>query len=138
VGLLKTNIIDQFIDVIIALLSIDRWILRMKKPSNLKKSTSQSSFQSCTDDNDNDKYNEFDTNNQSIEDEYVWRTPSVLVHNILFGRLWCEFQGTVDIRHTQSKYASILTIKPHSWFTSQSARIADMFKFTGFIYNNGM
>jgi hypothetical protein len=74
-------------------------------------------------------------NDNEIDDEYIWKTPSILVHNIIFGRLWCEFQGQIDLKHTQSNHRSVLTIKSHSWFASQSSKTADMFKYTGFIYN---
>jgi len=111
-------------------LSLGRFILRIKKKSSISRSTSQSSFQSCNGEEDDDQDIEEDE-----EEEYTWKTPAVLVHNIIFGRLWCEFQGQIDIEHAQSNRRSILTIKSHSWFASQSAKTADMFKFTGFIYN---
>ncbi|CAF2849541.1 unnamed protein product [Rotaria sp. Silwood2] len=112
-----------------------RWILRIKKKNSLSRSSSQSSFQSCAEEQEqngeiNNKHNDND-----IEEEYTWKSPTVLVHNILFGRLWCEFQGQVDLKHTQSNRRSIITIKPHSWFASQSTKTAEMFKFTGFIYD---
>ena len=106
-------------------ISEGRWILRIRNLSGLSRSTSQSSFHSCNNEQDE----------EIVEEEYTWRTPSVLVHNILFGRLWCEFQGSIDLKHTQSQWHSMLTIKSHSWFASHSAKTADMFKFTGFIYN---
>jgi len=108
-------------------ISEGRWILRIKKKILLSRSTSQSSFQSCTEE-ENDEIN----NETDIEDEYIWKTPSVVVHNILFGRLWCEFQGQIDITHTQSNHHSLLTFKSHSWFSSKTS---DMFKYMGFIYN---
>lgn len=104
-------------------ISDGRWILRIKKRS---RSNSQSSFQSCED---------YETSSNEFEDEYTWKTPNVLVHNIIFGRLWCEFQGQIDIKHTQSDYQSILTIKSHSWFASQATKTADLMKYSGFIYN---
>ena len=59
----------------------------------------------------------------------------MLVHNILFGRLWCEFQGQIEVTHRQSNQRSLLAIKSHSWFSSQAAKTADLFKYTGFIYD---
>jgi len=104
-----------------------RWILRIKKKGNRSRSESQSSFQSCEDD---------ETNSNEIEDEYTWTTPNIVVHNIIFGRLWCEFQGQINIEHLQSDYRSIVTIKSHSWFASQATKTADLMKFSGFIYNH--
>jgi hypothetical protein len=105
---------------------LDRWILRIIKKSSLSRSTSQSSFHSCTEEN------EVEDNN---EEEYTWKTPSMVIHNILFGRLWCEFQGQMDVEHTHSNQRAILIIKSHSWFASQAMKTADMFKFNGFIYD---
>lgn len=106
-----------------------RWILRIKKNKPLSRSNSQSSFQSCTEEVDEPE----DADGE--EEEYTWRTPTVVVHNIIFGRLWCEFQGTIDLKHSQSHRHALLTIKSHSWFASQSIKTADMFKYTGFIYD---
>ncbi|CAF1245201.1 unnamed protein product [Rotaria sp. Silwood1] len=112
-------------------ISEGRWVLRIKKKTSLSRSSSQSSFQSCTEE---EEHNNNDDNIEE-EEEYTWKSPTVLVHNVLFGRLWCEFQGQVDLKHTQSNRRSIITIKSHSWFASQSTKTAEMFKFTGFIYD---
>ncbi|CAF1075291.1 unnamed protein product [Rotaria sordida] len=119
----------------IVAISEGRWILRIKKKISLSLSSSQSSFQSCTEEEEksNGKVNKH--NDNDIEEEYTWRVPTVLVHNILFGRLWCEFQGQVDLKHTQLNRRSIITIKSHSWFASQSTKTAEMFKYMGFIYD---
>ncbi|CAF0743305.1 unnamed protein product [Adineta ricciae] len=114
-------------------LSEGRWILRIKKKQNRSRSGSQSSFQSC---NDEETENNNSDHADDEMDEYTWKTPSVLVHNILFGRLWCEFQGQIDLIHKQSEQRSVLTIKSHSWFASQSTKTADMFKYSGFIYDD--
>ncbi|CAF1060968.1 unnamed protein product [Adineta steineri] len=95
-----------------------RSILRIYKKSTL----SQSSSQLCTDEN-------------GEVEEYTWTTPSVVIHNILFGRLWCEFQGEIDLKHVQSNQHAVLTIKSHSWFASQSTKTTDMFKYNGYIYD---
>lgn len=104
----------------------------MKRPLTMARSTSQSSFQSC-DDDDEDKEKE-DINGDEMEEEYTWETPTVLVHNIIFGRLWCEFQGQVNIEQVQSNKRSILIIKSPSWFSSQAVKLAELFKFTGYIF----
>jgi len=109
-------------------LSEGRWVLRILKKSPLSRSNSQSSFHSCTEENE-------DTNNNNNDEEYTWKTPSVFIHNILFGRLWCEFQGQIDLEHLQSNQRAVLIIKSHSWFASQATKTADMFKFNGFIYD---
>lgn len=69
-----------------------------------------------------------------MEEEYTWRSPSVIVHNILFGHLWCEFQGQVELQRLQSNQRAVLTIKTHSWFASQATKLAETFKYHGFIY----
>ncbi|CAF0795496.1 unnamed protein product [Adineta steineri] len=110
-----------------------RWILRIKKIVPTSRSASQSSFQSCTEEDDEQNSNV--NNHSDEEDEYTWTSPSIFVHNILFGRLWCEFQGEFDLQHTQSNQRSVLTIKTQSWLSSQSTKTANMFKYTGFIYD---
>ena len=109
-----------------------RWILRIKRRLAVSRSTSQSSFQSCHDDDDDGQKEA--VNGDEIEEEYTWETPTVLVHNILFGRLWCEFQGQVNIKQAQSNRRSVLTIKSPSWFASQAVKTAELFKFTGYIF----
>ncbi len=93
------------------------------------RSTSQSSFHSYSEENE-------DVNNHDEEEEeYTWKTPSVVIHNILFGRLWCEFQGQIDLKHTQSNRRAVLNIKSPSWFASQSTKTADLFKYSGYVYD---
>jgi hypothetical protein len=140
---------------------VDRWILRIGKKSKLCRAASQTSFHSCTDesehvtvsnndntdnneqyddnidDNDNNNNNNDDDDDDDDDDkeEYTWSTPTVIIHNILFGRLWCEFQGQIDIKHIQSNQHAIIRIKSPSWFTSQAAKKAELFKYHGFIYD---
>lgn len=97
------------------------------KKAPLSRSASESSFHSCNDETEEEPVD------SDVDDEYTWTTPTVIIHNILFGRLWCEFQGQIDVKQTQSTRHALLTIKPHSWFASQSAKVAEMFKYTGFI-----
>ena len=114
--------------------SSGRWVLRIRRRVPLSRSASQSSFQSCDEAEEDGDGNAEETNGEEIEEEYTWETPTVLVHNIIFGRLWCEFQGQVNLRHTQSNQRSILTIKSPSWFASQAVKTAELFKFTGYIF----
>ncbi len=107
--------------------NLDRWILRIFKKSTLSRSSSESSFHSCTDDSEYE-----DT---EIEDEYTWRAPPIIIHNILFGRLWCEFQGQADLEHTQSNHRAVLTIKANPWFATETTKTANLFKYSGFIYD---
>lgn len=98
----------------------------MKRQENLSRSSSQSSFHSCQEEKDED---------ESIDDEFVWSTPTVFIHNILFGRLWCEYQGEIAVKHCQSSEHSLLTIKTHSWFASQATKDAETFKYSGSIFD---
>jgi hypothetical protein len=106
--------------------NLARWILRIVKIQSISRSTSQSSFYSCTEDIED---------NDNNDEEYTWKTPALVIHNIVFGHLWCEFQGQIELIHTQSNQKAILTIKSHSWFASQATKTADMFKYSGFIYD---
>lgn len=107
--------------------NLDRVVLRIFKKSSLSRSESESSFHSCTDDVENVE--------DDLEDEYTWKSPAVFINNILFGRLWSEFQGDVNLQHTQSNQKAVLTIKAHSWFATQATKTAEMFKYSGFIYD---
>lgn len=114
-----------------------RWILRITKKSTRSRSTSQSSFHSCHDDEEKEEEVEVDEardDQEEEEEEYTWRSPSVFIHNILFGHLWCEFQGQIDLERVQSNQRAVLTIKTHSWFATQATKTAELFKFNGFIY----
>ena len=112
---------------------LGRWILRISKKSTLSSSLSQASFHSCREE---DEQSEVNNDSDRNTEEYTWKTPSAVVHNILFGRIWCEFQGQIDLQLIQSNQRAILTIKSHSWFASQATRLADMFKFSGYIYDS--
>ena len=109
-------------------LCLDHWILRVSKKgtTNLSRSSSQSSFHSCHEETDDER---------DIEDEYTWSTPTVMIHNVLLGKLWSEYQGEIAIKHTQSNHHALLTIKTHSWFASQATKDAEKFKYSGYIYD---
>jgi len=119
------------------------WILKIKKKSSptpslltvptttttteIKHSNSNGSFHSCAESVNSDEQEDL-----SGFDIYTWHSPSLTVHNIIFGKLWCEFHGTVDIKHETSKMRSCIQIKSYSWFNSQSKN--DMYKFDGSIF----
>ena len=109
---------------------LGRWILRIKKKSAISRSASQSRFHSCHEEEEVQENPE----DEDEEEEYTWRSPSVIIHNILFGRLWGEFQGQIDLERVQSNQRAVLTIKTQSWFASQATKTAELFKFNGFIY----
>lgn len=97
----------------------------------MSRTPSQSSFYSCG--GEDDEPNEDVDNLGDDDEEYTWQTPTAVVHNILFGHIWCEFQGEINLRHTQSDRRAVLTMKSLSWFSTQTTREAEMFKFNGFI-----
>ncbi|CAF0738834.1 unnamed protein product [Rotaria sordida] len=117
----------------VAALDEGGWVLRIRKKSSLSRSSSISSFHSCTEE-DNQQNQEANDQDNDYE-EYTWKSPNAVVHNILFGHMWCEFQGQINLQHMQSNRRAILTIKSHSWFASQATKAAEMFKFSGFIYD---
>ncbi|CAF1009201.1 unnamed protein product [Rotaria sp. Silwood1] len=117
----------------VAALDEGKWVLRIRKKSSISRSSSQSSFHSCTEEH-NEQYEEVNDQDNDYE-EYTWKSPDVVVHNILFGHLWCEFQGQITLQHTQSNRRAVLTIKSHSWFASQATKASEMFKFSGYIYD---
>jgi hypothetical protein len=107
-------------------------VLRIIKRSNLSRAGSQSSFHSCADD---DEVLGTTRNDATDDVEYAWKSPTVIVHNILFGHLWSEFQGPIEIEKLQSDRRAIINMKPHSWFASQATKAAEMFKYSGYIYD---
>ncbi|CAF4255053.1 unnamed protein product [Rotaria magnacalcarata] len=107
-----------------------RWVLHIKR---ISRSSSQSSFYSCS--GENSEQDEQTDNKDNGYDEYTWQSPTAVVHNILFGYLWCEFQGEINLQHIQTNQRAILTIQSHSWFATQATRETEMFKFIGYIYD---
>ena len=93
---------------------------------------SNSSFHSCTE--DDEPFNDVHDNSDN-DREYTWKSPTVVVHNILFGRLWSDFQGPIEIEQMHSNRRAVITMKPQSWFASQATKAAQMFKYSGYIYD---
>ncbi len=112
--------------------NLGRWILRLLKKSTLSRTPSQSSFHSCADDDESfaDAHN-----NSDGDQEYTWKSPTVVVHNILFGRMWSDFQGPIEIEHTNTNRRAVITFKAHSWFASHATKAAEMFKYSGYVYD---
>ncbi|CAF3546217.1 unnamed protein product [Rotaria socialis] len=110
-----------------------RWVLHIKRRSEISRSSSQSSFYSCS--GENSEQDEQTDNQDNRYDEYTWQSPTAVIHNILFGYLWCEFQGEINLQHIQTNQRAILTIQSLSWFATQATREAEMFKFIGYIYD---
>ena len=137
----QTVLIDELILTFSSSVSLrpDRWRLRIRRKPDLSPSNSQSSFHSCADQNESSESETYGDDlreeNNIDQDEYTWNSPAVVVHNILFGSLWCEYQGQIDIKHVQSNRHSLLTIKSHSWFASAATKTAELFKYSGIIYD---
>ncbi|CAF1035603.1 unnamed protein product [Didymodactylos carnosus] len=116
------------------------WILKIKKSApkgsnltvettngTLKHSNSSGSFHSCNDESSTQEQVEQD----SEYDVYTCYSPSLTVHNVIFGKLWCEFHGQIDIHdHTNGTRAVVQLKSAYSWFTTSKH---DLYKFDGYM-----
>lgn len=60
---------------------------------------------------------------------YTWQTVTCCVHNIIVGKLWFEYYGTMEITCHQTGYKAILNFKPYSWSNKE------LNKVEGYIYD---
>ena len=52
------------------------------------------------------------------------------VHNIIVGKLWFEYYGTMEITCHQTGYKAVINFKPYSWSNKE------LHKLDGYIYDN--
>ena len=56
---------------------------------------------------------------------YTWQTVTCCVHNIIVGKLWFEYYGTMEITCHQTGYKALLNFKPYSWSNKELNRVED-------------
>jgi len=61
---------------------------------------------------------------------YTWQTVTCCVHNIIVGKLWFEYYGTMEIVCHQTGYKAVINFKPYSWSNKE------LNKLDGYIYDN--
>jgi hypothetical protein len=66
---------------------------------------------------------------KKYNETYSWQQVTCCVHNIIIGKLWFEYYGTMEISCQENGYKSVLNFKPYSWFNKELNRV------DGFIYD---
>lgn len=61
---------------------------------------------------------------------YTWESVTCTIHNIVVGRLWFEYHGTMEIVNHSNKMKTILNFKPYSWSSKE------LHKVEGYIYDS--
>jgi oxysterol-binding protein-related protein 1/2 len=67
---------------------------------------------------------------KNFNETYTWSSAQCCVHNIIVGKLWFEYYGTVEIVCHQTGYRTVINFKPYSWSNKE------LHKFDGYIYDN--
>eukprot|EP01111_Echinosteliopsis_oligospora_P002698 TRINITY_DN140_c0_g1_i1.p1 TRINITY_DN140_c0_g1~~TRINITY_DN140_c0_g1_i1.p1 ORF type:complete len:490 (+),score=140.93 TRINITY_DN140_c0_g1_i1:72-1541(+) len=57
--------------------------------------------------------NSFET---SSGDSYSWKSPSACLHNIILGKIYIEYFGTVPIRNMRTGHTATINFKKAGWF----------------------
>lgn len=65
-----------------------------------------------------------------FNETYTWQSVTCCVHNIIVGKLWFEYYGSMEIVCHQTGYKAIINFKPYSWSNKE------LHKFDGYIYDN--
>ncbi|CAF0837403.1 unnamed protein product [Adineta steineri] len=60
---------------------------------------------------------------------YTWESVTCTIHNIVVGRLWFEYHGTMEIINHKTKIKAIVNFKPYSWTSKE------LHKVEGYIYD---
>lgn len=63
-------------------------------------------------------------------ENYIFKSVSCSIHNIIVGKLWFEHSGPLDIRCVESKLQANLVFKSAGWFSN------DLHRFDGFIVSS--
>ncbi|CAF3824366.1 unnamed protein product [Rotaria magnacalcarata] len=61
---------------------------------------------------------------------YTWESVTCTIHNIVVGRLWFEYHGTMEIINHSNKMKAIINFKPYSWSSKE------LHKVEGFIFDS--
>jgi hypothetical protein len=60
---------------------------------------------------------------EKFNETYTWQTVTCCVHNIIVGKLWFEYYGTMEITCHQTGYKAILNFKPYSWSNKELNKV---------------
>jgi len=65
-----------------------------------------------------------------FNETFTWQAVTCCVHNIVVGKLWFEYYGTMEIRCAQTGYRGVINFKPYSWSNKELCKV------DGYIYDN--
>ncbi|CAF1192070.1 unnamed protein product, partial [Rotaria sp. Silwood1] len=54
---------------------------------------------------------------------YTWSSVTCTIHNIVVGRLWFEYHGTMEIINHSNKMKAVIHFKPYSWSTKELHKV---------------
>ncbi|CAF3814870.1 unnamed protein product [Rotaria sordida] len=54
---------------------------------------------------------------------YTWSSVTCTIHNIVVGRLWFEYHGTMEIINHSNKMKATIHFKPYSWSTKELHKV---------------
>lgn len=63
------------------------------------------------------------------DDHYTFNRPKLLVHNVIFGKLWIEIVGISTIINRKTSEFSLIEYQKGGWFSN------DLFNIKGFVFN---
>ncbi|CAF1126634.1 unnamed protein product [Didymodactylos carnosus] len=61
---------------------------------------------------------------------YTWESLTCTIHNIVVGKLWFEYHGTMEVVNHTRKLRAVLNFKPYSWSTRE------LHKVEGYVYDS--
>lgn len=54
---------------------------------------------------------------------YTWESVTCTIHNIVVGRLWFEYHGTMEVVNHSNKMKATINFKPYSWTTKELHKV---------------
>jgi len=54
---------------------------------------------------------------------YSWESVTCTIHNIVVGRLWFEYHGTMEVINHTNKMKATINFKPYSWSTKELHKV---------------
>ncbi|CAL8068439.1 unnamed protein product [Calicophoron daubneyi] len=57
------------------------------------------------------------------QEAYTWRESNWLVHNVLFGKIWVEHIGPVEVKNWKTGHVAHLEFHPSGWFGQASFQV---------------
>jgi len=58
------------------------------------------------------------------DDHYTWKAPNACIHNILFGKLYVDYQGTIPVQSMKGGESASINFKKAGWFGGSTKEIS--------------